>query len=80
MPDGAATWSSKSSRLRLDRARPVRRRIVVAASNRVIIATAAHVVLAATRGGHIRVVFHFAPRDTVAVDVDRPIPTWISPC
>lgn len=45
--------------------------IVMAASNRVIIATAAHVVLAATRGGLVRVVFHFAPTDTVAVHVDK---------
>lgn len=45
--------------------------IVLAASNRVIIATAAHVVLAAVHGGHIRVVFHFAPNDTVNVTVDK---------
>lgn len=45
--------------------------IVVAASNRVIIATAAHVVLAAAHGGHIRVVFHFAPKDTINVTVDK---------
>ena len=48
--------------------------IVMAASNRVIIATAAHVVLAAAHGGHIRVVFHFAPNDTLNVAVDKSDP------
>ncbi len=72
MPDGAANLVVKviafTDSTELDQTGAG---IVVAASNRVIIATAAHVVLAATRGGHIRVVFHFAPRDTVAVNVDK---------
>ncbi|HTS89347.1 MAG TPA: serine protease [Gemmatimonadales bacterium] len=48
--------------------------IVIAASNRLVIATAAHVVLSAAHGGHVRVVFHFAPTDSVDVQVDKTDP------
>jgi hypothetical protein len=72
MPDGAANLVVKviafTDSTEVDQ---VGAGIVMAESNRVIIATAAHVVLAATRGGFVRIVFHFAPTDTVAVSVDK---------
>jgi len=45
--------------------------IVVAASNRILIATAAHVVRAARDSGKVRVVFQFARNDTVLALVDQ---------
>jgi hypothetical protein len=45
--------------------------IVVAASNRIVIATAAHVVRRAQDGGKVRVVFQFARNDTVEARVDQ---------
>ncbi|HEY7686284.1 MAG TPA: serine protease [Gemmatimonadales bacterium] len=45
--------------------------IVVAASNRIVIATAAHVVRRAQEGGKVRVVFQFARNDTVEARVDQ---------
>lgn len=45
--------------------------IVVAASTRIIIATAAHVVRTAQQGARIRVVFQFARNDTVLAHVDQ---------
>lgn len=44
--------------------------VVLAASNRVVIATAAHVVRSAGVGGPVRVVFQFARRDTLRAVVD----------
>ncbi len=45
--------------------------IVVAASDRIIIATAAHVVRTAQQGARIRVVFQFARNDTVDAKVEQ---------
>ncbi|HMA44254.1 MAG TPA: serine protease [Gemmatimonadales bacterium] len=45
--------------------------IVVAASNRIVIATAAHVVRTAQQGGTVRVVFQFARNDTVEAKIDQ---------
>lgn len=45
--------------------------IVVAASDRIIIATAAHVVRTAQQGAKIRVVFQFARNDTVEAKVEQ---------
>jgi hypothetical protein len=45
--------------------------VVAAASNRVIIATAAHVVRTAQQGAKIRVVFQFARNDTIEAHVDQ---------
>lgn len=75
MPDAAANLVVKviaySDSTELDQ---IGAGVVLAASNRVIIATAAHVVLSAAHDGHIRVVFHFAPNDTVDVNVDKSDP------
>lgn len=45
--------------------------IVVAASTRIIIVTAGHVVRSAQQGGKIRVVFQFARNDTVEAHLDQ---------
>ncbi|HJQ64961.1 MAG TPA: serine protease [Gemmatimonadales bacterium] len=45
--------------------------IVVAASDRIVIATAAHVVRTAQQGAKVRVVFQFARNDTVEARVDQ---------
>jgi Trypsin-like peptidase domain len=45
--------------------------VVVAASNRIVIATAAHVVRTAQDGGRVRVVFQFARNDTIVASVDQ---------
>lgn len=45
--------------------------VVVAATNRIIIATAGHVVRSAMQGGRVRVVFQFARNDTVEAHVDQ---------
>jgi trypsin-like peptidase len=45
--------------------------IVVAASNRIVIATAAHVVRTAQQGGTVRVVFQFARNDTVEAKIEQ---------
>jgi hypothetical protein len=45
--------------------------VQVAASNRIIIATAAHVVRSAQQGAQIRVVFQFARNDTALAHVDQ---------
>lgn len=45
--------------------------IVVAASDRIVIATAAHVVRTAQQGAKIRVVFQFARNDTVEAKVEQ---------
>ena len=45
--------------------------IVVAASDRIVIATAAHVVRTAQQGAKVRVVFQFARNDTVDARVDH---------
>ena len=45
--------------------------IVVTASNRIVIATAAHVVRRAQEGGKVRVVFQFARNDTIEALVDQ---------
>lgn len=45
--------------------------VVVAASDRIIIATAAHVVRTAQQGAKIRVVFQFARNDTLEAKVDQ---------
>ncbi|HSB55675.1 MAG TPA: serine protease, partial [Gemmatimonadales bacterium] len=44
---------------------------MVAASNRIVIATAAHVVRAAQQGGSVRVVFQFARNDTVEAKIEQ---------
>ncbi len=45
--------------------------VVVAASDRIVIATAAHVVRTAQQGAKVRVVFQFARNDTVEARVDQ---------
>ncbi len=45
--------------------------IVVAASNRIVIATAGHVVRSAQQGGRVRVVFQFARNDTLEAKLDQ---------
>ncbi len=45
--------------------------IVVASSDRIIIATAAHVVRTASQGAKIRVVFQYARTDTLAAKVEQ---------
>jgi hypothetical protein len=45
--------------------------VVVAASNRIVIVTAAHVVRTAAQGARVRVVFQSARSDTVGVTVDQ---------